>query len=157
MADDGDRNEQMRQLAAQLAEAWNSHDPKCVAALCAADYEGENVGEAAPHRGPGGMAASVAAYLAAFPDLRFTIDEVVIQDDRVAQVWHAHATHRGPNIPGTGRRIAVRGASLPQLTAFFTNATILASSAAVNAFSAKAVGHMLPSSRCAVSLKPKVA
>src|SRR2546426_5714324 len=45
----------------------------------------------------------------------------------------------------------------PQLTAFFTSAAILASSAAVNPFSAKAVGHMAPSSRFALSLKPNVA
>src|SRR5574341_374635 len=44
-----------------------------------------------------------------------------------------------------------------QLTAFFTSAAIFASSAAVNFFSAKEVGHMLPSSRFASSLKPNVA
>src|SRR3990172_5645806 len=45
----------------------------------------------------------------------------------------------------------------PQLTAFFTSALILASSVAVNCFSAKATGHRAPSSRFAVSLKPNVA
>jgi hypothetical protein len=45
----------------------------------------------------------------------------------------------------------------PQLTALFTSAPILASSAALNSVSAKAVGHMAPSSRCAASLKPSVA
>src|SRR5438445_4231151 len=45
----------------------------------------------------------------------------------------------------------------PQLTAFFTSAPILASSAAVNSFRAKAVGHMAPSSRFALSPKPNVA
>src|SRR5437899_12455462 len=45
----------------------------------------------------------------------------------------------------------------PQLTAFFTSALILASSVAVNSFSAKATGHSAPSSRFAVSLKPNVA
>src|SRR5229473_1319630 len=45
----------------------------------------------------------------------------------------------------------------PQLTACFTSAPILASSAAVNSVSAKAVGHMAPSSRFALSLKPSVA
>jgi steroid delta-isomerase-like uncharacterized protein len=101
-------------LAAQLTEAWNSHDPPRAAALCAADYEGENVGEATPHRGPDGMAASVATYLAAFPDLSFTVDDVIVQENRVVQVWHAQATHRGPlmNIPPTGLRIEVRGASV---------------------------------------------
>ena len=45
----------------------------------------------------------------------------------------------------------------PQLTAFFTSLPIFASSAAVNSFSAKEVGHMLPSSRFAAALKPNVA
>ena len=48
-------------------------------------------------------------------------------------------------------------AIFPQLTAFFTSALILASSVAVNSFSAKAVGHRAPSARFAVSLKPNVA
>src|SRR5437868_15055127 len=57
------------------------------------------------------------------------------------------------------RTLACRpGAALrPQLTAFFTSAPILASSVAVNSFSAKAVGHMAPSSSFALSLKPNVA
>src|SRR5262245_50660921 len=44
-----------------------------------------------------------------------------------------------------------------QLTAFFTSEPILASSAAVNSFSAKATGHRAPSSRFASSLKPNEA
>src|SRR5438445_11465520 len=45
----------------------------------------------------------------------------------------------------------------PQCTAFFTCALILASSVAVNSFSAKVTGHIAPSSRFAASLKPSVA
>ena len=114
MSDESHRREELARLAAQLTDAWNSHDPERVAALCAPDYEGENIGEAAPHRGPEGMAASVATYLAAFPDLHFTVEDAVIQGDRIVQMWRAQATHRGPlmNIPGTGRSIEVRGASL---------------------------------------------
>ena len=44
-----------------------------------------------------------------------------------------------------------------QLTAFFTSAAILFSSAAVSFFSANDVGHMASSSRFASSLKPNVA
>src|SRR6266700_2149043 len=49
------------------------------------------------------------------------------------------------------------GLAPAQLTAFFTSAPILASSAAVNFFSAKVTGHRAPSSRFASSLKPNVA
>jgi hypothetical protein len=45
----------------------------------------------------------------------------------------------------------------PQRTALSRSAMILASSTAVNSLSAKAVGHMAPSSRSAASLKPSVA
>src|SRR6202521_31320 len=55
------------------------------------------------------------------------------------------------------QRVRLVGAKLsPQLTAFFTSAPILASSAAVNSVSAKATGHTAPSSRFAASLKPNV-
>src|SRR5262249_17350673 len=53
------------------------------------------------------------------------------------------------------RSVAI-GLLSPQLTAFFTSAPILASSAAVNSVSAKAIGHRAPSSRFALSLKPSV-
>src|SRR5260370_32153869 len=48
-------------------------------------------------------------------------------------------------------------AQILELTAFFTSAPIPASSAAVNSFSAKAVGHRAPSSRFASCRKPNVA
>ena len=63
-----------------------------------------------------------------------------------ARAWRDHAfTQLGSVRPS------------PQLTACLTSAPILASSAAVNSFSAKEVGHMAPSSRFALSLKPNVA
>src|SRR5205085_12692288 len=43
------------------------------------------------------------------------------------------------------------------LNAFFRSAPMLAASVAVNSFSAKPTGHMAPSSRFALSLKPIVA
>ena len=72
--------------------------------------------------------------------------------------WYASRSRAnassGPTIPP---RAGASGEISPQPTAFFTSATILASSAAVNSFSAKETGHMLPSSRFASSLKPNVA
>jgi hypothetical protein len=55
-------------------------------------------------------------------------------------------------------RDVAAGAQEPaQLTALLTSAPFLASSAAVNSFSAKETGHMAPSSRFALSLKLNVA
>lgn len=54
-------------------------------------------------------------------------------------------------------KAAARGELGPQLTAFFTSAPILASLSAVISVSAKEAGHIVPSSRFALSLKPNVA
>src|ERR1700682_745836 len=48
------------------------------------------------------------------------------------------------------------GGLSPQRTAFFTSAAILFSAAAVNSVRANLVGHMVPASRFALSLKPSV-
>jgi hypothetical protein len=65
----------------------------------------------------------------------------------VAYVFCPEATEEGA---GPSRELG------SQLIAFFTSAPIFFSSAAVNSFSAKAVGHMAPSSRFASSVKPNV-
>ena len=75
-------------------------------------------------------------------------------DDRAAPI-HGRRLGFGE---GTGRSCCgSRGEPGPQLTDFFTRALMVASSAGVNCLSAKEVGHMAPSSRLAVSLKPNVA
>ena len=68
--------------------------------------------------------------------------------------WLSSALSRSERCSGAVRRKDELG---PQLTAFFTSLPIFASSAALNSFSAKEVGHMAPWSRFAVSLKPNVA
>src|SRR5436190_8369918 len=65
---------------------------------------------------------------------------------------------RQPAYSGASTLLITKRSRLgPQLTAFFTSAPIFFSSAAVNSFSAKEVGHMAPLSRFALSLKPNVA
>lgn len=42
-----------------------------------------------------------------FPDLRFTLNDLIVSDDRVVVRWTMSATHNGPlgNVPATGKRI----------------------------------------------------
>lgn len=101
-------------LVADLLDAWNAHDVEGVVTLYAPDYEGVDVGEAAPQRGIPGIREHVEQYLSAFPDLEFTREETVVQDDRVALSWTARGTHRGPlmRIPPTGRPVTLHGIML---------------------------------------------
>jgi steroid delta-isomerase-like uncharacterized protein len=105
---------EITRLVRDLLEAWNAHDVERIKTFYAPYYEGVDVGQAKPQRGPQGLARLVKRYLQAFPDLCFVAEEVVVQGNRVVLVWTAHATHRGElmHIPPTGRNIEVRGTSV---------------------------------------------
>jgi predicted ester cyclase len=64
-----------------------------------------------PLRGIEAWTQVVAGLLAAFPDLRFTVEDQVGSGDRMAFRWHATGTHTGPlgAVPPTGRRVALDG------------------------------------------------
>ena len=97
-----------------INQAWNSHDIEKVLDYYSPQYIGEDVGQAFLLRGREGIGAILENYWQAFPDLEFTMTDVVIQDGRVAIVWMAEGTHHGMimNIPPTGHRVAVRGVSI---------------------------------------------
>ena len=54
----------------------------------------------------------------AFPDLAFTVEEVVAAGERVAVRWRATGTHRGDlrGFPRTGRRLAFAGQTFYEVT-----------------------------------------
>ena len=68
-------------------------------------------GVAEPFHGVGPWKEFVAGFLRAFPDLRFTMEDQLVQGDLVAFRWRAAGTHTGPlgPAPATGKRIAIDG------------------------------------------------
>jgi len=64
-----------------------------------------------------GRAAVTESYVrlfAAFPDWKVTTEELIIEGDRVAQVFSVTATHVGEfmGLPGTGRKAQIHGVRL---------------------------------------------
>lgn len=80
--------------------------------LVADDYVGAN-GE----RGPAGFTSTVAGLRAAFPDIHFTVEDLVGDGDRVAVRWVWHATHAGPfrGIAATGKPVTNTAIAIYQL------------------------------------------
>jgi len=66
-----------------------------------------------PGQAPGreGHHQGVRLIRAAFPDARFTIDDIIAEGDKVVGRWTMDATHRGEimGIPATGRPVRVTG------------------------------------------------
>lgn len=77
-----------------------------LAQLVADDYVGPR-GE----RGPAGFASVIAGLRAGFPDIHFTIDDLIAEADRVTVRWSWHATHGGTFVspfgrfPATGKQV----------------------------------------------------
>ena len=61
-------------------------------------------------RGPAAMKHHVADWLAAFPDIRFTIEQTLAEGDRVMTQCVARGTHLGSwlGIPATGKIITIQ-------------------------------------------------
>lgn len=74
-------------------------------------------GIADPIRGLGPWKEVVAGLLRAFPDLHFTMEDQVVQGDRVAFRWRATGTHTGPlgAAPPTGKSVALDGIILDRM------------------------------------------
>jgi steroid delta-isomerase-like uncharacterized protein len=106
--------EAARQLATELVQAYNRHDLDRASSFYAADYEGVDVAQPLRHRGLIGVRQTITNYWTAFPDLQFVQDDLIVEPDRVVQVWTARGTHLGAlmNIPPSGRRVAVHGVSV---------------------------------------------
>jgi steroid delta-isomerase-like uncharacterized protein len=104
----------MPQFIADFITAWNAHDVQKVASFYAPDYEEIDVAQTGSLRGRDNVGKRLAYYLRAFPDLRVTVDDIIVDNNRVALYWTWHGTHRGAfmRIPPTGRAVSVRGTSL---------------------------------------------
>jgi predicted ester cyclase len=61
-----------------------------------------------------GHKAFMAGLLAAFPDSRFIVDDVIAEGDKLVTRWSAHGTHTGElmGIPPTGRKVLVSGTAI---------------------------------------------
>ena len=91
-------------------DVWNSHNPDALAEYFAPDARVHSMT-------PGTVAGAGLDYvkgrarslLNAFPDVKFVIEEVVQQDDRLAARVTLEGTHRAEfaGIPATGKRMSV--------------------------------------------------
>jgi steroid delta-isomerase-like uncharacterized protein len=59
---------------------------------------------------------TIAAIRESFPDFQMTVDEVIVDGDRVVTRWHWTGTHTGDapisGIPATGRSVTMTGATV---------------------------------------------
>ncbi len=97
-----------------LDDVLTRGDVAAVSDVYANDYLGRFPWLPAPVEGPNGARIFVGALHTAFPDLRFDVDEILVDGSSAAFRWRALGTHRGEffGIPSTGRPFAITGISV---------------------------------------------
>ena len=67
-------------------------------------------GRPEPMRGPAGYLAIIGMMRSGFPDIQWTLDEMIAEENKVAARFTMHGTHRGTffGVPPTDREIEVQ-------------------------------------------------
>jgi steroid delta-isomerase-like uncharacterized protein len=99
-------------------ESLNRGDVSSAEDVFTSDCVVHMTGVAEPVRGIGPWKDLVGGLLRAFPDLHFTVEDQLIQGDRVAFRWRATGTHTGPlgAAPPTGKAVVLDGLIMDRMT-----------------------------------------
>jgi steroid delta-isomerase-like uncharacterized protein len=64
--------------------------------------------------GPEAYKRNVARFVTGFPDLRFTVEDMLAENDKVAVGWTISGTHKGEfrGIPPTGKKVSIEGITI---------------------------------------------
>ena len=74
-------------------------------------------GHAEPVRGPAGYLAIIGMMRAGFPDIRWTLEEMIAEADKVAARFTMRGTHQGTffGVPPTGKKIEAKAMNFYRL------------------------------------------
>jgi steroid delta-isomerase-like uncharacterized protein len=104
-----------------IAAVWHQGQPESLEELLAPTFVQHLSHTAADGgheiQGPDGARREVAAWRSAFPDLHFTLEDLLVEGDRVVARWTCSGTHRGMfrELAPTGKRVTFTGMTLYRL------------------------------------------
>jgi len=96
----------LRVFAERYTEAWCSQSPERVAA-CYSPNGSLRVNDAEPAVGRSTITVVAKGFMEAFPDMRVSMDNLIVEGDRVIYRWTHTGTNTGPG--GTGKRVCISG------------------------------------------------
>jgi steroid delta-isomerase-like uncharacterized protein len=110
-----ERNNELVQQAVE--EVWNKGNYGTLDQLVANDIIIHSSTPGEEIHGQDGIKQFYTALRAAFPDIHFTIEDQIADDDKVVTRWSAIATHLGPfqGIPPTGRQVHLSGIDIDHI------------------------------------------
>jgi steroid delta-isomerase-like uncharacterized protein len=95
-------------------DAWNKHNPAVVDTIYAADFVDRSPDIPGIAHTRDGLKEFMGVYLRAFPDATITIEDQLVEGDRVVTRWIGRGTQTGAfmDLPPSGRKVAVAGVQI---------------------------------------------
>jgi steroid delta-isomerase-like uncharacterized protein len=99
-------------------EVWNKGHQQVADELFAQNYNHHDSSSPDLGRGPESEKKRVTLYRNAFPDIRFTVEDLIAEGESVTARWSCHGTHKGElnGIAPTGKQINISGISVARFT-----------------------------------------
>ena len=110
--------ETSKAVMSRFTEFINTASEKLAAELISPDAVFHVPGAPEPLRGPAGYLAVIGMMRSGFPDIQWTLDEMIAEGDRVAARFTMRGTHQGTffGVPPTGKKIAVTAMNFYRLS-----------------------------------------
>lgn len=107
-----------KQIMHRFTEFINTANEKLAEDLISPNAVFHVPGSPEPMRGPAGYLAIITMMRAGFPDIRWTLEEMIVEDDRVAARFTMRGTHNGVffGVPPTGNKIQVQAMNFYRLS-----------------------------------------
>jgi len=98
-------------------EVWNERKIELVDQLISKSHALNDPSVSGAAVGPEAYKRQVKRFLAAFPDLRFDVEETINEKDKLVAAWTISGTHQGEfyGVAATGKRVSVNGITINQI------------------------------------------
>jgi steroid delta-isomerase-like uncharacterized protein len=98
-------------------EVWNKRRLELVDEIISSSHALHDPNVSGSAVGPEAYKRQVARFVMAFPDLRFSIEDIVVEKEKVAVAWSISGTHKGEflGIAPTNKKISVDGITISHL------------------------------------------
>ena len=95
-------------------DVWNKRKLELVSDLISPSHALHDNNFPGSSVGPEAYRAQMAIYLAAFPDLHFTVEDIVAEKDKVAASWTISGTHKGElwGVRATNKKMSLDGITI---------------------------------------------
>jgi steroid delta-isomerase-like uncharacterized protein len=99
-------------------EVWNKRKIELVSEIISPSHALQAPNVAGSAVGPEAYKRQTTLFLTGYPDLHWTIEDMIAEDDKVVACWTISGTHRGDfmGVPATNKKVSVDGMTIHHIS-----------------------------------------